>query len=87
MQMLPLTDIHKIEKFIKNPQSLRTRGAPYIAESDLITKFDSVRNAESGAFCFYSSEGFNEYAFYKSRDDSIYSITFYATRLSSYYKY
>jgi hypothetical protein len=87
MQMLPLRDIHKIEKFIKNPESLSTRNPPYVTDSAVITKFDSVRNAESGAFCFYSSEGFNEYAFYKSRDDSIYSITFYATRLSSYYKY
>ena len=83
--MLPSRDIHIIEKFISDRDNSRMY-EPTESSPTKETAFESVLGASPGSFCFYACEGFNEYAFYKSRENSIYSLTFHATRLTGYFK-
>ena len=48
---------------------------------------DRVKGSQAvGAFHFYALDGYNEYAFYKSNPDTIYSLKFYQSNLVGYFK-
>jgi len=83
--MLSSRDIRIIENFIRDKDNSRMYDPNASGPSKEIA-FESVRDSPSGSFCFYACEGFNEYAFYKSRENTIYSLTFHATHLSGYFK-
>jgi len=87
--MLSSSDIQRIEKFISNPDN-SCKHAPCVRDSTKsdIDIFDKVKRASAGAFHLYACTGFNEYAFYKSRENTIYSLTIYAGgKLSGYFKF
>lgn len=85
LTMLSSQEVRQIERFIKHKDNSHMY-EPIAGNSTKADILANVRSAESGSFCFYACEGFNEYAFYKSEETIIYSLTFHSTKLSKYFK-